>query len=182
MLAIFDDSNSDLYRLTIYLLVVVVVGVTTAIRAIYRYRSMMRFASDNQFEHLGKELVDGLYLRNTTFAWRDVKVSNSLKGSIRGVEIAVFDISYAIENPSGRRAQRLAQTVAAFRREGTLRCTDLPSTGEDIFHIEIAGDWLICFTDGQQVNTLELDSWCSEMYDRTVQLVQQQVNLRPAML
>jgi hypothetical protein len=43
--------------------------VFVAVNTVYRRSKLKKFASENGFELLGKELVDGLYLRSTSFAW-----------------------------------------------------------------------------------------------------------------
>jgi hypothetical protein len=167
-----DSNNPALIRLGFYILTAIILGIYTAIKTIHRRQSMNTFAAEHQFEHLGSELVDGLYLRKTSFAWSDLKVTNSLKGFYQGKDMAVFDASFPLQNANGRGARRVTQTVLAFRREGSLASNDLPSTGQDNLHIEIAGDWLICFTDGVHIPAQDLEAQAGEWYQRAAHLAQ----------
>src|SRR5579859_439145 len=99
MLDMSDHSTQPLVRLALYT-VIAVVGTISAVRAIRRRRAIKQLAEAGGFERLGSELADGLYLRKTSFAWRDLKIFNSLNGTIRGVQVAIFDVSYQTEDRS----------------------------------------------------------------------------------
>lgn len=169
---ILTDDPTAIYRLGFYVALAIVVTVVSAVKAIHRRQAMKSYAMENQFERLGDELVDGLYLRKTSFAWRELKISNSVKGSLNGRDIAVVDVTFDQENVNGRRVSRISQTVVAFRREGLLQGDDLRSTGQDNFHVEIAGDWLICFTDGVHIPADHLNSRVNDLYNRAARLFQ----------
>ena len=172
MLDLSERSTQDLVRLALYAAVAIVSGIIATVTAIRRRNAVKKLADAGGFQRLGSELVDGLFLRKTSFAWRELKIFNSLKGTIRGVDVAIFDVAYATEDRS--RAQRVVQTVVGFRREGLLASTDAPSTHQAAFVFEIAGDWLIYFSEGKQIKVEELESWCNQVYEYAAKLIREQ--------
>lgn len=172
MLDLSEHSTQDLVRLALNTAIVVVSGTIAAVRAIRRRSAVKKLADSGGFEKLGSELVDGLFLRKTSFAWRELKIFNSLQGTIRGVDVAIFDVAYVTEDRS--RGQRVVQTVVGFRIEGPLACSEAPSTYQAAFVFEIAGDWLIYFSEGRQIKVEELESWCNQVYDYAAKLIQEQ--------
>lgn len=160
--------------------IIVAIFLFILIRIIYRTRSMKRFAAERQFRWLGKELPDGMHLRKSSFAWRDTKITNSVSGSLRGNEIAVLDVAYDLPKEGGRQARTVNQTVVAFRNRGELRCSDTPSTGERKFHLEVAGEWIIAYTEGKLIAVSKLDEKCAEIYAQAVVLIQRLPAIRNA--
>lgn len=174
------DPNPTLAKLLIFVGIIAVVFLFLLLRIIYRTRSIKRFAAERQFRWLGKELPDGLHLRKTSFAWRDTKISNSITGHVRGNEVAVFDIAYDLPKEGSRQARTISQTVVAFRNAGELRCSDTPSAGNRKSHLEIAGDWIIAYTEGKLISAAKLDEKCAELYAQAVVLAQRLPALRNA--
>jgi hypothetical protein len=103
---------------------------------------------------------DGLYWQKTSFAWRCLSFSNSYRGSLRGIETWIFDVTYRSDA-----GQRLTQTLAAFRREGELASIPAPSAAPDGQVFEIAGYWLICFNEGKTVLPGKFETWCNAALD-----------------
>lgn len=166
------DPNMTWTKLLIYIGAIAAVFLFILLRILYRTRSMKRYAAEHQFRWLGKEIPDGMHLRKTSFAWRDTKISNSIAGDLRGNEIAVFDIAYDLPKEGGRQARTINQTVVGFRNAGDLRCNDTPSTGNSKSHLEIAGDWIILYTEKKMIPASKLDEKCAEMYAQAVVLIQ----------
>jgi len=175
MLDMSDHSTQSLIRLALYTAIATVAGTISAIRAIRRRRAIKRLAEGGGFERLGSELVDGLYLRKTSFAWRELKIVNSLKGTIRGVDVTIFDVSYQTEDRS--KNVRSTQTIVGFRRQGPLACDEAPSTHQSEYVFEIAGDWLIYFSEGKQINADHLEDWCNQVYDYAAKLIREQTGV-----
>jgi len=175
MLDMSDHSTQSLVRLALYTVIAVVAGTISAVRTIRRRRAIKQLAEASGFERLGSELADGLYLRKTSFAWRDIKIFNSLKGTIRGVQVAIFDVSYQTEDRS--KNVRVTQTVVGFRREGALSCDEAPSTHQSEYVFEIAGDWLIYFSEGRQIKAEQLEAWCNQVYDYAAKLIREQAGI-----
>jgi hypothetical protein len=172
MLEVASDLSPNMIRLAVYTVVVTITVTAAAVRAIRRRGAVKELVSTGRFQRLGNELVDGLYLRKTSFAWRELRIFNSLKGSIRGVDVAVFDVAFTETDRRGE--PRTTQTVVGFRREGPLACIDAPSTHQNAFVYEIAGDWLIYFCLGKQVPVEQLESWCEQVYDHAAKEIESQ--------
>ena len=172
MLEVASDLNSNVIRLAVYTVIVTITVTTAAVRAIRRRGAVKELVNSGKFQRLGNELVDGLYLRKTSFAWRELKIFNSLNGSIRGVDVAIFDVAFTVAERSSTGSA--VQTVVGFRREGPLACIDAPSTHQNAFVYEIAGDWLIYFCLGKQVPVEQLESWCEQVYDHAAKEIEEQ--------
>lgn len=166
------DPNVTFDRFLLYMAVIVAFVIFFIVRTIYRNRTMKRFASEHQFQWLGSEAPDALYLRKTSFAWREAKITNSIQGNLRGIDVAVFDLAYDLPKEGSRSARTERQTVVAFRNQGALHCAETPSTGIRKFHLEIAGDWIIAYTENKIVAASKLEAWGGEVYDQAARLIQ----------
>lgn len=174
------NPNMTGTELLICIGVIAVMFVFVLLRILCRTRSMKRFAAEREFRWLGKQMPEGMHLRKTSFAWRETKISNSISGHLRGNEVAVCDISYELPKEGGRQARTITQTVIAFRNAGELRCRDIPATGDRKFHLEVAGDWIIAYTEGKLISASKLDAQCVETYARAVVVIQRLPALRDA--
>jgi hypothetical protein len=173
-----DPFRWIMFLLVFCLLIALIVGLYAYIS---QRRKMKRFVNEHQFQSLGKELPDGLFLQKTSFAWRDLEIADSIRGMLHGVDTVLFVASFEVEDEDsgpigfkrlGPKVERHSQTVVAFSRQGLLQCDDLSSNDSDSLHFETAGDWLISYEDDLVVSPEELDSWTQRTYERAAALAQ----------
>lgn len=133
-------------------------GISSLISNRIRVRKIEQFATVHSLNYLGELLPDGLILYFTSFSQRRCSTSNCFHGTLRGVRLAVFDLSHS------RGKGSVSQTVVAFPREGASAIPDTPIDAVGSYQFEAAGDWLIAWIPRRIVKVEELEDWCIELH------------------
>ena len=133
-------------------------GVLPSISGTIRARAIRQFATDHSLTYLDDLLPGGLIIDLTSFAQWRCTTSNCLQGSLRGVPLAVFDLSRRKGKGS------ISQTIVAFPRNGPHSISFAPIDAVGSYEFEAAGDWIIAWIPGRVVKVEELMGWCLELH------------------
>jgi hypothetical protein len=129
------------------------------LKQVARDRAMRLFARRNNFAYLGGTVIQGLALGRASFGAAEYSIHRSMLGSLRGIEVAIFDLSQR------KGKSNVFQTVVGFRRVGELGGSNASSSQVMDYEFEIAGDWIIAYIPRRVVNTDELEEWCQDLYE-----------------
>jgi hypothetical protein len=128
------------------------------INSIKRNLAMKKFAASHNLAYLGGKLLKSLTLNRTSFYLRSYSISNSISGTLKGIDLAIFDLRVG----QGKGSYR--QTVVAFPRSAGISCSETPIDAIGSFKFEFAGDWLLGYIKRRIVSTDELEDWCIELH------------------
>ena len=133
-------------------------GVSSMITSKMRTQAIRQFASRHPVTYLGDLLPDGLIMYFTSFNQRDYSISHCLRGELRGIPLAAFDLSRRTGKGS------FSQTVVAFPRKGPHAIPEPPIDAVGSYQFEAAGDWIIAWIPRRIVKVEELEDWCIELH------------------
>jgi len=133
-------------------------GVSPSISGRIRARDLKRFATAHSMTNLEDLLPNGLILYFTSFAQRRYSTSNCLQGSLRGIPLALFDLSHS------KGKGPVSQTIVAFPRRGLSAIPEPPIDAVGSYQFEAAGDWIIAWIPRRIVNVEEFEDWCIELH------------------
>ena len=133
-------------------------GVSSMITSKMRTQAIRQFASRHPVTYLGDLLPDGLIMYFTSLNQRDYSISHCLRGELRGIPLAVFDLSYR------RGKGSISQTIVAFPRQGPHAVSGAPIDAVGSYQFEAAGDWIIAWVPRRVVKVEELEDWCIELH------------------
>ena len=133
-------------------------GVSSLISGSIRSGAIKRLATAHSLAYLGDLLPDGLILYFTSFSQRHCSTSNCLHGALRGIPLAVFNLSYR------RGKGSISQTIVAFPRHGPHAVSGPPIDAVGSYQFEAAGDWIIAWIPRRVVKVEELEDWCIELH------------------
>jgi hypothetical protein len=137
---------------------IISLGVSSLISGRIRTRAIKRFASDHTLVYLGDLVPDGLILYFTSFNHWCCSTRNCLHGTLRGIPLAVFDLSHR------RGRGSVSQTIVAFPRTGPHAIPEATIDAVGSCQFEAAGDWIIAWIPRRTVRVEELEDWCMELH------------------
>jgi hypothetical protein len=141
---------------------VLVWGIFSSIK---RNRDMKKFAASHNLAYSGNTLLKSTTLKGNSFYLRSHSISNSMFGTFKGIDLAIFDLRI------GQGKGGYQQTVVAFPRRAEIACSEPPIDAIGSFEFELAGDWLLGYIKRRIVSTDELEDWCIELYSLTRDLI-----------